>query len=180
MRIGELSTRTSVPSKTIRYYEEIGVLPPAERSPNGYRDYGTDAVERLDFIKGAQATGLALNEIATVLRLRGKGQSTCQHVMHLLDHHLEQLDARIEALRATRICLIDIIERAGTLGPADCTDPNRCQTISPRQERDGSAGGGSRAPRRPRSSPAPVSPNYRATGAAPLNPSTRPRMSRRT
>jgi DNA-binding transcriptional MerR regulator len=134
MRIGELSTRTSVPTKTIRYYEEIGVLPPAERSPNGYRDYGADAVERLDFIKDAQATGLTLEEIATVLRLRGKGESTCEHVMHLLEHHLENLDARIEALRATRTRLVDLIERARTLDPAECTDPNRCQTIGSRRQ----------------------------------------------
>ncbi|MBU1227458.1 MAG: MerR family DNA-binding protein [Actinobacteria bacterium] len=134
MRIGTLSTRTSVPAKTIRYYEEIGVLPPAERSPNGYRAYGTDAIERLDFIKDAQATGLTLDEIATVLRLRGKGESTCEHVVHLLDHHLAHLDARIEALHATRTRLVDIIERAKTLDPAECNDPNRCQTISPRHE----------------------------------------------
>jgi len=138
VRIGELSSRTSVPTKAIRYYEQIGVLPPAERGSNGYRVYDTDAVERLDFIKDAQATGLTLDEIATVLRLRGKGESTCEHVMHLLDHHLEQLDARIEALRATRARLVDIIERARTLDPAECNDPNRCQTISPRQQRAGS------------------------------------------
>lgn len=143
MRIGELSTRTSVPTKTIRYYEEVGVLPPAERSPNGYRVYGTDAVERLDFIKDAQATGLTLDEIATVLRLRGEGQSTCEHVMHLLEHHLEHLDARIEALRATRTRLIDIIVRARALDPAECNDPNRCQTISPRQQGEDSMAVGS-------------------------------------
>ena len=139
MRIGELSARTSVPTKTIRYYEEIGVLPPAERSRNGYRLYGTDAVERLDFIKDAQATGLTLDEIATVLRLRGKGESSCEHVTHLLDHHLEQLDTRIEALRATRTRLVEIIERARTLNPTECTDPNRCQTISPRQQGESSS-----------------------------------------
>ena len=135
MKIGELSNRTAVPTKTIRYYEEIGVLPPPERSPNGYRIYSTDAVERLDFIKDAQATGLTLDEIATVLRLRGKGESTCDHVTHLLDHHLEQLDARIEALRATRRRLVGIVERAQSLDPTECNDPNRCQTIGPRQER---------------------------------------------
>lgn len=135
MKIGELSNRTTVPTKTIRYYEEIGVLPPPERSPNGYRLYGTDAVERLDFIKDAQATGLTLEEIATVLRLRGKGESSCEHVTHLLDHHLEQLDARIEALRATRKRLVKIVERAQSLDPTECNDPNRCQTISPQQER---------------------------------------------
>ena len=135
MRIGELACAVGVTSKTIRYYEEIGVLPHPERSPNGYRAYGTDAVERLDFIKDAQATGLTLDEIATILRLRGKGESTCDHVTHLLDHHLEQLDARIEALRATRRRLVRIVERAQSLDPTECNDPNRCQTISPQPAR---------------------------------------------
>ena len=131
MRIGELAHRTGVPTKTIRYYEEIGVLPPPERAPNDYRVYGDDAIERLRFIKDAQSTGLTLDEIATVLDLRGKGESTCEHVKHLLDHHLEHLDARIKALRATRKSLVKIIDRARTLDPADCNDPNRCQTIGP-------------------------------------------------
>ena len=138
MRIGELSAQTSVPTKTIRYYEEIGVLPPPERGDNGYRVYNPDAIERLGFIKDAQATGLTLTEIATVLRLRGRGESTCEHVTHLLEHHLEQLDARIEALAATRARLVDIIERAGTLDPTACNDPNRCQTIGPRGEGESS------------------------------------------
>ena len=139
MRIGELSARTAVPTKTIRYYEEIGVLPAAARSPNGYRAYGPDAIERLEFVKDAQATGLTLEEISRVLRLRSRGEPTCAHVRHLLDHHLEQLDARIAALEATRNRLAAIIDRAGTLDPAECNDPNRCQIIGPRRERGRSA-----------------------------------------
>ncbi|MCB2224504.1 MAG: heavy metal-responsive transcriptional regulator [Actinobacteria bacterium] len=137
MRIGELAALTSVPTKTIRYYEGIGVLPPAERGPNGYRTYDTDDVERLRFIKDAQATGLTLDEIATVLRLRGAGESTCEHVTHLLHHHLLHLDARIESLQATRARLVSMIERAEALDPADCTDPNRCQTIGSQPREDG-------------------------------------------
>jgi MerR family copper efflux transcriptional regulator len=140
MRIGELSKRTSVPTKTIRYYEEIGVLPPAERSDNDYRVYGTDAVERLEFIKDAQATGLTLDEIATVLRLRGRGESTCEHVTHLLGHHLAQVDSRIEALRATRTRLVAMIDRAQSLDPSECLDPHRCQIIGPQEHSRATAG----------------------------------------
>jgi DNA-binding transcriptional MerR regulator len=131
MKIGELSDRTSVPTKTIRYYEEVGVLPPARRSPNGYRQYGEDAIGRLEFVKDAQATGLSLDEITTVMRLRSEGLPTCGHVTVLLESHLEHLEARIEALRATRARLVEIIDRARTLDPAECSDPHRCQVIGP-------------------------------------------------
>ncbi len=130
MRIGELATSAGVPTKTIRYYEDIGVLPSAERSPNGYRIYGDEAVDRLRFIRDAQATGLTLNEIASVLELRGRGESTCKHVLHLLERHLDELEDRIAALEKTRRDLIAITERARSLDPSDCTDPNRCQTIA--------------------------------------------------
>jgi DNA-binding transcriptional MerR regulator len=130
MRIGELAEHTGVPTKTIRYYEDIGVLPVPERSPNGYRDYREDSIDRLRFIRDAQATGLTLTEIASILELRGHGEATCSHVVALLDQHLEDLDRHIETLVATQTQLKALTERARLLDPGDCTDPNRCQTIS--------------------------------------------------
>jgi len=130
MKIGELGKRTSVPTKTIRYYEEIGLLPVPERAYNGYREYGDDAVLRLRFIRDAQATGLSLTEIASVLDLRSVGEGTCHHVIELLDRHLEDLDRHLENLHATRGQLVSLLDRAKGLDPEDCTDPNRCQTIA--------------------------------------------------
>ncbi len=129
MRIGELAARTGVPTKTIRFYEQIGVLPEPERAPNGYRVYGPDDADRLGFVRDAQATGLSLEEIAMILRLRGMGESTCEHVLELLEHHLADLDGLIDTLQATRTELAAMTERARSLDPAECTDPNRCQTI---------------------------------------------------
>jgi MerR family copper efflux transcriptional regulator len=130
MRIGEVARRTGVTAKTIRYYEDVGVMPPPSRTPNHYRDYGPDAVDRLTFVREAQESGLSLAEIASILELRGQGEPTCQHVAELLSRHLEDVDRRIEVLRASREVYLTLIERARTLEPADCTDPNRCQTIS--------------------------------------------------
>ncbi len=130
MKIGEVAAATGVTTKTIRYYEDIGLLPEPERSPNGYRSYGSDTVERLLFVRDAQATGLSLTEIASILELRGHGASTCTHVVHLLEHHLEELDRHIVSLKKTRGQLATLTERARSLDPADCTDPNRCQTIA--------------------------------------------------
>lgn len=131
MRIGELAHRTGVSTKTIRYYEDIGVLPVPERAPNGYRQYGPVAVERLRFVRDAQDTGLTLAEIASILELRSQGVGTCQHVIGLLERHLADLDRHIENLHRTRDQLADLTERARVLDPAGCTDPNRCQTIQP-------------------------------------------------
>jgi len=130
MKIGELGKRTSVPTKTIRYYEEIGLLPEPARAYNGYREYSDDAVLRLRFIRDAQATGLSLTEIASILDLRSAGEGTCHHVVELLARHLEDLDRHIDNLHATRKQLVLLTKRAKGLDPEDCTDPNRCQTIA--------------------------------------------------
>lgn len=129
MRIGELARLTGVPTKTIRYYEEIGVLPAPDRTANDYRDYPGEAVDRLAFVRDAQATGLTLTEIASILDLRSQGESTCLHVVDLLERHLSALDRHIKTLRETRKKLSTLTEQARGLDPAECRDPNRCQTI---------------------------------------------------
>ena len=130
MRIGQLARETGVSTKTVRYYETIGVLPEADRAPNGYRTYGQHSVERLRFIRNAQATGLTLTEITSILELREQGTSTCEHVIRLLEHHLEDLDRQIAGLQHTRTQLAALTKRARQLDPADCTNPSRCQTIT--------------------------------------------------
>ena len=112
MQIGELARATGVNTKTIRYYEEIGVLPPPERAPNGYRTYDPNAADRIRFIRDAQSTGLTLQEIGAILELREQGASTCHHVLDLLDHHLEDLNTRITALQQTRRELEGMIRKA--------------------------------------------------------------------
>jgi DNA-binding transcriptional MerR regulator len=139
MRIGELGKRTGVPTKTIRYYEDIGLLPEPERADNGYREYRDDGVLRLRFIRDAQATGLSLTEIASILDLRRVGEGTCLHVIELLERHLEDLDRHLENLHATRKQLVSLTKRAKGLDPEDCTDPNRCQTIAAEADGDASS-----------------------------------------
>lgn len=130
MRIGELARRTGATTKTIRYYESIGLLAEPDRDLNDYRDYPEEAVDRLEFIRDAQATGLTLTEIASILDLRSQGESTCHHVLDLLQRHVTALDRHMANLRQTRKKLASLMERARSLDPADCVDPNRCQTIS--------------------------------------------------
>ena len=130
MQIGALADAGDVTTKTIRYYESIGLLAEPSRSPSGYRLYGTDSVERLRFIRDAQATGLSLAEIASVLELKATGQGSCAHTRDLLDRHLQELDAQIDRLVAARKSLSALAKRGRTLDPTSCVDPNRCQVIA--------------------------------------------------
>jgi len=130
MRIGELAEKTGVTTKTIRYYEGIGVVPEPERMANGYRLYDQADVDRLQFVRDAQAAGLSLVEINVILDLRDQGESTCEHVIEILESHLSAVDRQLVELRRTRDQLQSITDRARTLDPSSCTDPNRCQTIS--------------------------------------------------
>jgi DNA-binding transcriptional MerR regulator len=131
MRIGDVARQANVPSTTIRYYEDIGLLPPPARAPNGYRDYSQEAVERLRFVRDAQDSGLTLEEITSIVELRSQGKPTCNHVIGLLEHHLEEVERRIETLKVSRDLYARLIDHARKLDPAHCTNPSRCQTIDP-------------------------------------------------
>lgn len=130
MQIGELANTAGVTTKTIRYYESIGVLVEPARTGSGYRSYGPAAIERLDFVKQAQSSGLALAEIRSILKIKDQGGQTCEHTTSLLRRHLDELDAKIVELQAARVELQAMFERAGVLDPAECNDANRCQIIT--------------------------------------------------
>lgn len=130
MKIGALADRAKVSTKTVRYYESIGLLAEPDRTASGYREYDEAAVERLQFVRDAQASGLALAEIASVLELKDSGASTCEHTTELLNRHLGEIDEQIERLQVARVELLELSRRAKSLDSSSCTDPNRCQVIS--------------------------------------------------
>lgn len=134
MRIGELAERVGVSAKTVRYYESIGLLDEPGRTASGYRDYTDEAVERLEFIRDAQASGLTLTEITSVLELKNAGTSSCEHTRELLHRHLNDLDAQIVRLQATRDQIAQLTSRAERLDPVDCVDEHRCQVITTRSD----------------------------------------------
>jgi len=123
MKIGELAARTDIPTKTIRYYEDIGVMPETPRDGSGYRSYGEGAVARLGFVRAAQSVGLTLGEIREVLAFRDRGETPCAHVAHLIEQHATDLAERIAALEAMRRDLDRLARRAGSAAPvtADAT-----------------------------------------------------------
>ena len=80
MLIGDLANAAGLPSQTIRFYERKGLLPAPERGANGYRTYDESTLARLRFVQTAQAAGLTLAEIGTIIDLRDDGNVPCAHV----------------------------------------------------------------------------------------------------
>ncbi|MFE0130954.1 heavy metal-responsive transcriptional regulator [Streptomyces sp. NPDC059037] len=130
MRIGELATASGVTTKTIRFYEQAGLVPEPPRTSGGYRDYPGESLTRLAFIRDAQHAGLTLAEIRGILALRDSGRAPCDHVSDLIGEHLEEIDRRISELRKTRTALRGLAQRAADTDPASCTDTDICRIIS--------------------------------------------------
>ena len=121
MRIGQLAAQTGFSVRTIRFYEQSGLLPTPQRTSAGYRCYDQDAITRLRFVRSAQALGLSLAEIAEVLRVRNDDGPPCSYVAQLLDTHISALDARITELAALR-------DELRSRRPPDAEpDPSRCR-----------------------------------------------------
>ena len=124
MRIGEMAAAAGLTTKTLRYYEDRGLLPAADRTANGYRDYVPETVNRLEFIRRGRTAGLTLDQIGSILAVRDIGQAPCIHVRELLGKELSDLDARIAELTALRATVAAVSEAATAGDPASC-DPGR-------------------------------------------------------
>lgn len=136
MRIGELAATANVPSRTIRFYERRGVLPEPERHANGYRAYDHRTVERLDFIRRAQAAELTLTQIRSIIDIRAHGQSPCTHVTELLSTKLDHVRKLLEELHALKIDLVHLIQRGERLDPSRCTPGEIWQILTACQPAD--------------------------------------------
>lgn len=106
--------------KTLRFYEESGLLPPVKRAANGYRDYPPESAARVSFIHRGQAAGLTLAQIRQILGIRDSGTAPCEHVRSLLDSRLSAIDVQIAQLARLRKT-ISVLRRQ-----ADAADPTAC------------------------------------------------------
>ena len=129
MRIGELAERAGTTAKTLRFYEQAGLLPESERTPSGYRDYDPAVLDRLAFVKVAKAAGLTLAEIKEVVQVREAQGPPCEHVAALLDIHATDLDGRIRELTALRDEVQRLRDRARRLDPNACGAAAVCHVI---------------------------------------------------
>lgn len=120
MLIGELARRVGTTAKTLRFYEDEGLLPEPSRTPSGYRDYPPDAGDRVAFIRDAQAAGLTLRQVGQILAIRDSGAPPCEHVGQLIDDRLADVARRVAELEQTRAHLEELARRTSELDPADC------------------------------------------------------------
>ncbi|HET6963413.1 MAG TPA: heavy metal-responsive transcriptional regulator, partial [Acidimicrobiales bacterium] len=102
MRIGEVADRAGLSTKALRYYESAGLVEAPPRTPAGYRDYDPGVLDRLRFIRSAQAAGLTLGEIRGVIAFREAGSPPCGHVLGLIEERAADLEARMAELARLR------------------------------------------------------------------------------
>ena len=97
--ISQLARRVGVPTSTVRYYERRGLLRPDGRSPGNYRLYGAPAVERLRFVRSAQAAGFTLSDIGALLHFRDGDVAPCREVQALIASRLDQVTEQMDHLQ---------------------------------------------------------------------------------
>lgn len=109
MNIGDASALCGLPVKTIRYYEDIGLIDPARRD-NGYRDYGDADVGRLIFLQRARNLGFSIETCRSLLKLQEDKNRASAEVKRIAQDHLEEIDHKIQELNALRDTLHDVID----------------------------------------------------------------------
>ena len=110
MRIGELSARSGVPVRMLRYYEEKGLLSP-DRAPNGYRTYGERDVARAGLVTSMIRSGLPIKLIVPLLREEGDGHDVAPDVEALMRAEAVRLDARIACMSLSRRTIQEYLDR---------------------------------------------------------------------
>ena len=122
--IGSLARAAEVPTTTVRYYERAGLLPPEARSGGNYRAYTERSLERLRFIRAAQANGFTLDDVRRLLQFQDGTLDPCHEVQTLIETRLRDLEERLKQLRAVRGVLrasLEACQRGAASG--------RCQVL---------------------------------------------------
>jgi DNA-binding transcriptional MerR regulator len=132
--IGELARRTAVKVPTIRFYEQIGLLPTPPRTEGNQRRYGKTEVDRLNFIRHARELGFEVDDIRELLAMSAEPQASCHQADSIARNHLAEVDRRIASLTALRGELSRMIEECHHGRICDCqiiealADHSRCAT----------------------------------------------------
>jgi len=128
--IGNVAKSSGVPIKTIRYYEELGLLKSSARTEGGFRLFNSDVLERLHFIKRAQSLGLSLSEIKEFLNVHDGGELPCEHIKIKLEDKIKAIDEQIRQLLILRQ------ELSGLVSGWETIPENPEKTICPIIERN--------------------------------------------
>lgn len=119
MNIGEAATLSGLPAKTIRYYEDIGLIRPA-RAENGYRDYAETDAHKLTFLARARGLGFTIEECRNLLSLYEDQGRASADVKRIASGHLEDIDRKIVELQSMRRTLAHLIDACQGDHRPDC------------------------------------------------------------
>ncbi|MDQ2871479.1 MAG: heavy metal-responsive transcriptional regulator [Acidobacteriota bacterium] len=141
MRSGELARAGGVSTDTLRFYERRGLLPRPGRLANGYRAYEAKALDRVLLIQRALSVGFTVEELARFLKARGRGSPPCREVRALAARKLEEIESRIEEMRAFQKTLEDTVaDFDARLAAAGEGEPARLlESLRPTRHTSGSA-----------------------------------------
>jgi len=121
LSIGQLAKRAEVGVETVRFYERKGLLDEPERRPSGYRQYQSDTVDRLLFIRRAKELGFTLKEITELLSLRVDKDKTCADVRQQAEAKIANIEERIQSLQRMKRALMKVTRQCSGSGPvSDC------------------------------------------------------------
>lgn len=119
MNIGDASTQSGLPAKTIRYYEDIGLVAP-ERSSNGYRDFSDSDLHKLAFVQRARSLGFSIEECRALLSLYDDRGRASADVKALANAHLVQIENKIQGLQAMQKTLSELVCKCHGDDRPDC------------------------------------------------------------
>ena len=119
MNIGEVAERAGLPPKTIRYYEEIGLVRPL-RSQNGYRTFRESDLHKLTFLGRARALGFSIEDCRTLLGLYEDDARESAQVKAVAEDHLTEIDRKIAQLQSMRATLAHLVEACHGDHRPDC------------------------------------------------------------
>ncbi|RKT32736.1 Cu(I)-responsive transcriptional regulator [Roseovarius halotolerans] len=119
MNISEVARRTDLPPKTIRYYEEIGLIRPA-RDTNGYRAFADGDVHKLAFLGRARALGFSIEDCRTLLALYEDDARASADVKRVAQDHLDRIEEKLAQLRSMRDTLTHLVHECAGDNRPDC------------------------------------------------------------
>jgi MerR family copper efflux transcriptional regulator len=143
LSVGRLAEAAGVKASTVRYYEQLGLLPRAHRTAAGYRIFPADAARRIALIRTSQQFGFPLRDIAGFFRMRDAGETPCHHVrdagrelLHTLDAEILSLRAKRQQIRRTLRAWDEILSRTPTNQPAYLLEAIKHRSHRPRNRQN--------------------------------------------
>ncbi|GHF33997.1 Cu(I)-responsive transcriptional regulator [Seohaeicola zhoushanensis] len=132
MNIKEVSERSNLPAKTIRYYEEIGLIRP-KRAENGYRAFRESDLHKLAFLGRARELGFSIEDCRTLMALYEDETRESAHVRSVAEEHLGAIDAKIAQLQSMRKTLAHLVHCCAGDNRPDCPILEDLATHGPAQ-----------------------------------------------